>query len=397
MNLFDKNTTVLFSAMSVSGGDRYDNAELFKSVDLDFFEGSGSDTDRPILSAKVSAASPTHETKGGSGGKRTNAIPEHALALIESLEKEPHGASGGNSSYSDASSSYSSSEGEAFDSDNGNYPLKIKSRKPVSLNETYEAAKHRMSDDDGAQLTDVSSISSSDSESATNVIRSVIRSNIGSKANKSGKSRNIKSALPGRRPMSQRSSASSRILDPGSDKADISKILKEVLDLEDDNSTFDPMSLLQPERPVSVSLKTSKKNLSISPYWAREIERENKRLLSKLTKPHRKPLCSGNVKLGPQKRASSATINRNKQLERIEFENNKILKRIETAKGSKFLKKEHLDYEHNENIRYALNCSKSKSIAGITDFPPNVSKYGSSDSRRNSSRVQRNSPMSAWD
>ena len=162
--------------------------------------------------------------------------------------------------------------------------------------------------------------------------------------------------------ISTRSEATSSVLDPTSDASDISKILEHVLDLDSQRDRY-ASSVRRKTKPKCT------KNLSVNSFSAREIDRENKRLLHKLNRPHRKPLYPGDQKHPPQKRCASASINRCKQFEQIDQENGRILRRLEGVKSSKFLARSTLDNEHKDFVKYALNCSKSKQIAGVTDYP----------------------------
>ena len=317
--------------MSVTSSSKYDNLELKKSVDLHFFEDSGSNE-------SIDKALDATFTKG------TN-LDLRDYTSHEGVYEEDFESDGAESDVSDLSESSHSSSSGAETLDINIRGIQIPSMKP---------------DFDDGQLTDVSPLSSS-CESPT--VESYIpkkQTNIPmSNVDHTGPKGRPYSAQP---KISTRSEATSSVLDPTSDASDISKILEHVLDLDSYRDQYSS----------GVRRKTKpkfKKNLSVNSFSAREIDRENKRLLQKLHRPHRKPLYPGDQKHPPQKRCASASINRCKQFEQIDQENGRILRRLEGVKSSKFLAKNTLDSEHKDFVKYALNCSKSKQIAGVTDYP----------------------------
>ena len=325
--------------MSVSCS-KYDNMELKKSVDLHFFEDSGSDhsIDRDLNETftKNVLAEPEGNTL------RESMYEEDFESDHEASGESDHEASG--VSESSESSNPCNSDAETLD-------MSIQGIKIPSMHQPD------FGDD---QLTDVSPLSSS-CESPT--IESCVprkQTNFPVSTDQHVRNERIHS-VPSK--VSSRSETTSSLLDPTSNASDISKILEHVLDLDSQREQYPP-SVRRKSKPANFA-----KNLSVNSFSAREIDRENKRLLQKLNRPHRKPLYPGDQKLPPQKRCTSASINRCKKFEQIDQENDRILRRLEGVKSSKFLAKDTLDNEHKDFVKYALNCSKSKQIVGLTDYP----------------------------
>ena len=366
---------------STESNSKYNDKELFKSIDLKFFE----DEDR--------LDSPETETLNETFTKSSR--PLETEILRESAAYEDDFLSGVESEDSFVGSSGSAKFRDDDEVDNRfSESLVINGIKlPSARSELYDEEE-----DEKARLTDVSPLTSSD-ESVTEDSSSYAKP----------KQQNLPSGLlPRERVVSKskrgansistrpKSGASSRgvpnssrqILNPTTDASDISKILENVLLIDNDDDQESCFSSVNRKLRLQQQGRTNKKNLSVSAFKAREIDRENQRLLSKLKKPHRKPLYPGSQAQAAFKRCHSAGINRSKKFEEIDEENSKILQRLEKVKSSKFLSKDTLENEHRDFVRYALNCSKSKNIAGITDYP------GSSSSSRPLSGTR---TLNAWE
>ena len=336
--------SVLSSTKGSQRSDRYEDGELFKSIDLQFFEDEN-DHAVPV---------PEKESSNFASVPSIS-ILKSSIDLVGSAAYDDDFDTDSEDSYDDSSnSSFTDDEGGRIDTRSS---LRIQGLGLPSRDEEFEA-----------QLTDVSPMTSSDedittetSKQQTNSVafpRSLRRRTHRTDTNFSASKLSTRSVV-----------SSSRLLSPTEDGTDISKILEHVLALDDKD---DEVSIAQGScraRSSGSARKNQNKNLSMSPFLARETDRENKRLLSKLKKPHRKPLYPGAQGHVTKQRTTSAGINRSKQFEKIDEENGKILQRLERIKSSKFLSRDNLDSQHRDFVKYALNCSKSKNIAGLTDYP----------------------------
>ena len=355
---------------SFHSNEKYTDKELFKSIDLKFFENENN-LDSP-------------ETEQLNETFTKSSRPVEAAEFRESANYEDDFLTDEDDGSGDDESFLRSSGSSEFAEDEDNLDS--------SLRISGIRLRSARSEDEG-KLTDVSPLASDD-ETVTEDSSSYAKQQncpplFPKNLRPTKKTKNVVATNP--RPKSSisntnRSSipSSTRLLNPNNDATDISKILEHVLALDNDDTESNCFSSVSRNmRPRS----KPKKNLSVSAFRAREIDRENERLLGKLKKPHRKPLYPGAQNKPPQKRCHSAGINRTKQFEHIDEENSKLLSRLEQVKGSKFLARETLDQEHRDFVKYALNCSKSKSIAGITDYP-------SSPSHRPMSGIK---TLGAWD
>jgi hypothetical protein len=98
------------------------------------------------------------------------------------------------------------------------------------------------------------------------------------------------------------------------------------------------------------------------------LDEENRRLLIKIIKEKEKALGGGasNIYMHKPVRLTSAALNRQREQQRIERENQKILKRLLQVKGSKITNRDEQmkDYERNFGIA-SLNYTRSSSAGGF--------------------------------
>ncbi|XP_022079562.1 cilia- and flagella-associated protein 97-like isoform X2 [Acanthaster planci] len=159
---------------------------------------------------------------------------------------------------------------------------------------------------------------------------------------------------------------------------ELSRLLRAVLEMDDTPNRSPLHTFHQPAtaklRPMSAKkaptgtvthpMPHQRVNLSFSNDKVRQIDRENQRLLQKILQRPKSGVSTSRAaapltkKGGPPKMTSHSAIRRQREQQKIEMENMKILERIEAARASSTVRRDKLLQDHSKQMKYAAQVSK---------------------------------------